>query len=226
MHTIDHMLTQVRIPTASVNLHLLRGEPLFSRAILQSGLAPLCGIMNPEEYQIIYEKTLQVLGIEMSLSREQRLACLMESDASSLAASMVDVFIAPVITLAPCDDHSFIPGPIPTYSGYLDFKIPEWCKDVMIGDAKHECIIWNKAYRHLTASDLIARSEESVELDAAKKILSVYNINANLSSVDTFYAIEKLTTDGMYLAMNYDATRAQPDCFAYHFDEPSYYDTD
>ncbi|RYP35287.1 hypothetical protein DL767_003875 [Monosporascus sp. MG133] len=128
--------------------------------------------------------------------------------------------------MAPCDDHTFISGPMPTYSGFKDFTVPTWCRDVMIGDAKHECIIWNKAYRHLTAPELISRCTEIIGAAAARRILSLYNITPDLSPVDTFYAIEKLTTDGMYLAMNYDAMRAHPDCFAYHFDEPSYYDTD
>jgi carboxylesterase type B len=84
-----------------VNLHLLRDEPLFSRAILQSGLAPLCGIMTVEQYQVLYDKTLSVMGIPSSLPPEERLNRLLAADEAAVAASMVDVFMTPVITLAP-----------------------------------------------------------------------------------------------------------------------------
>lgn len=182
--------------------------------------------MTVDEYQSIYDKTLKVLGIENCLPREEKLTRLLNTDTSSITASMVNVFMTPVITLAPCDDHVLIRGPMPTYSGFRNFIVPTWCQEVMIGDARHECIIWNKAYRHLTARDLISRCTAIVGTDVAKRILGLYGITPDLSRVETFYAIEKLCTDGMYLAMNYDAMRAHPDCFAYHFDEPSPYDTD
>ncbi|KAI1342745.1 alpha/beta-hydrolase [Xylariaceae sp. FL0016] len=212
--------------SVSVNLHLLRNEPLFSRAILQSGLVPLCGVMSVDEYQAVYDKTLKALGISSSLCAEERFTRLLDSESTALVTGMVDVFMTPVITLALCNDHVLIPRSMPTYSDFNEFSLPEWCHDVVIGDAKHECIIWNKAYRHLTAAELISRCTEIVGIDAANRILDLYHIKPEMSKVDIFYAIEKLATDGMYLAMNYDAMRAHPRSFAYHFDEPSLYDTD
>lgn len=182
--------------------------------------------MTVEQYQVLYDKTLSVLGIPSSLSPEERLNRLLVADEAAVAASMVDVFMTPVITLAPCDDHTLIPGPMPDYSAFDNFTIPPWCEEVMIGDARHECIIWNKAYRHLTAPALIARCVDVVGARAAGAILALYGITAELSPQETFYAIEKLCTDGMYLAVNYNAMRAHADCYAYHFDEPSPYDTD
>lgn len=182
--------------------------------------------MTVDQYQVIYDKTLKVLGIPDSLSSKDRLDRLLNTHEDAIAASMVNVFMTPVITLAPCDDHVLIPRPMPTYSDFNSFSVPVWCHEIMIGDARHECIIWNKAYRHLTAPELISRCEDIVGSDTAQIILRLYEITPDLSPVDTFYAIEKLCTDGMYLSMNYDAMRAYPDCFAYHFDEPSPYDTD
>ncbi|KAJ5887952.1 Carboxylesterase type B [Penicillium taxi] len=210
----------------ATNIHLLRDEPLFSGAILQSGLLPLCGIMTVEQYQVIYEKTLQVLGISSDLPPKERLEQLLKVDESRITASMVDVFMTPVVTLAPCDDHFLINGPMPSWSDFGNFKTPSWCKRIMIGDAKNECIIWNKAYRDIPSSNLLSRCESVVGLETAQKLLDIYNITPTMSPTETFYAIEKFTTDGMYLAINYDAMRAAPECFAYHFDEPSPYDNE
>lgn len=176
--------------------------------------------MTIDQYQVIYKKTLKVLGIPENLSKVERLKRLLEADEMDITASMVDVFMTPVITLAPCDDHTLIPRPMPTYSDFHNFRVPDWCQEVMIGDAKHECIIWNKAYRRLTAPDLISRCTEIVGADSAQKILDLYSITLYLSPVDIFYAIEKLSTDGMYLSLNYDAMRAHPDCYAYHLTSP------
>ncbi|KAJ5646846.1 Carboxylesterasetype B [Penicillium lividum] len=210
----------------STNVHLLRDEPLFSGAMLQSGLLPLCGIMTVEQYQNIYEKTLQTLGIPADLSPKERFTQLLEFDESRLTASMVDVFMIPVVTLALCDDQVLIKSPMPSYSSFDKFQPPAWCQHIMIGDAGNECIIWNKSYRDLKAEALLSRCAEVVGLDAAQKLLSIYNITPSLSPAETFYAIEEFTTDGMYLSMNYDAMRAFPDCFAYHFDEPSPYENE
>ncbi|KGO47152.1 Carboxylesterase, type B [Penicillium expansum] len=210
----------------STNVHLLRDEPLFSGAILQSGLLPLCGIMTVEQYQNVYEKTLEVLGIPTDLSPQERFTQLLQVDEARLTASMVDVFMIPVVTLAPCDDHVLIKCPMPSYNSFSAFQPPAWCQHIMIGDAGNECIIWNKAYRDLKAEGLLSRCAAVVGLEAARKLISIYNITPSLSPTETFYAIEKFTTDGMYLAMNYDAMRAFPSCFAYHFDEPSPYDNE
>jgi hypothetical protein len=115
---------------------------------------------------------------------------------------------------------------MPGWSAFDRFTVPPWCKEIMIGDARHEFIIWNKAYRHLTAPALIARCIDTLDERAADTLLALYGITPDLSPQDTFYAIEKLCTDGMYLAVNDDAMRAHPGFFAYHFDEPSPYDTD
>lgn len=88
----------------SVNCHLLRDEPLFSSAILQSGLVNLCGIMSIDEYQILYEKMLVELKIPLDLSIEDRVKRLVEVESEKLTAAMVPVFITPVITMALCDD--------------------------------------------------------------------------------------------------------------------------
>jgi hypothetical protein len=149
---------------------------------------------------------------------------------------MVDVFMTPVITLTPCDDHTLIPGPMPGYSAFGNFTVPPWCEEIMIGDARHECIIWNKAYRHLTAPALISWCIDAAGARAAGAMLALYGITPDLSPQDTFYAIEKLPSTPTRSSARTACTsaggqlrrdmRAHRDCYAYHLDEPSPCDTD
>ncbi|CAJ2503303.1 Uu.00g106970.m01.CDS01 [Anthostomella pinea] len=209
----------------SVNAHILRDEPLFSGAILQSGLLPLCGIMSESEYQVLYEKMLQTLGCPMELSPQDRLTYLLNVSEEDLIAAMVPVFIAPVITMALCDDGVLIPGKMPSWSDFNSVKAPSWCPRVMVGDAANECIIWNKAFRHHDGASVTKLAASFFAPDQAKKILDLYSISSETPKAEVFDKIEKMTTDAI-LAPNYDFMRANPHCYAYHFDEPSRYDNE
>ncbi|KAI4596300.1 hypothetical protein KJ359_005429 [Pestalotiopsis sp. 9143b] len=212
--------------SVSTNIHLARNEPLFSSAILQSGLMPLCGIMTVDEYQVVYEKTLKVLGISEDLPPAARLEQLLATDEARLTATMPEVFMTPVVTLALCDDSVLHPGPMPRWNDFGDFEVPAWCQRIMIGDAKNECIIWNKSYRHMNYQDYLERGTQLIGQANVLQLFGLYGITETLSRQALFEAIEKFTTDAMYLAPNYDAMRANPQSYAYHFDEPSPYDNE
>ncbi|EXJ59293.1 hypothetical protein A1O7_06725 [Cladophialophora yegresii CBS 114405] len=206
----------------SCNVHMLRDERLFSAAIIQSGLLPLCGVLSESQYQVIYDKLLGELNISDKLSPEERLQELLTIDESKLTAAMVPVFVTPVITISPCDDHFLINGPMPSYSNYSDFKPPSWCKRVMIGDVANECMIWNKGFRSYDAQSLVAKIKGFVKDDAkAQKFMDLYGITEDMDRNRTFYKIEKFTTDGLYLAVHWSALRACPEMYAYRFDVPS-----
>lgn len=183
--------------TVSITAHLLRGEPLFSSAIIQSGLLPLCGIMSEHEYQVIYNKMLQELKIPATLSPQERLARLLAASEDDLNTAMVPVFMAPVITMALCDDGVLLPGKMPSWSDFGTVKIPDWCPQVMVGDAVNECIIWNKAFRHYDGASITQLAESYPQSADLKAILQLYGIDAMSSKVETLMKAEKLCTDAM-----------------------------
>jgi carboxylesterase type B len=212
----------------STNVHLLRGEKLFSSAIIQSGLLPLCGVMSEEQYQVIYDKLLDELEVPKTLSPQERLQRLIEIDEAKLTAAMMPIGIIPVLTYSPCDDH-FLVGDqkMPEYSDYTNFGLPEWCQRLVIGDVANECIIWNKSYRELDAAGLLSRIKSFLNDDAkAKKIIDLYDIREDMTHNETFWKIEKMTTDGLYAAVDWTAIRACPKVYAYHFDIPSPFEND
>lgn len=213
----------------SVNVHLLRGEKLFSSAIIQSGLLPLCGVLSVEQYQVIYDKLLDYLEIPKDLPARKRLEKLLEIPEEVLTAAMVPIFITPVITISPCDDGVLVNGPMPKYADYVNFsqQVPHWCQRIMIGDVANECVIWNKAFRELDAQAFVKRCQQFLGDDSkADKLLSLYEIHEKLDRTETFYKIEKFTTDGLYHAVDWLALKSYPTMYAYRFDVISPFDND
>ncbi|KAJ3550115.1 hypothetical protein NM208_g163 [Fusarium decemcellulare] len=211
----------------SANIHLLRDEPLFSSTIIQSGLLPLCGVLSAEQYQGIYEKLLSVLQIPADLPPRERLQRLIDIDENKLTAAMIPVSVIPVITFSPCDDGYLIKQPMPKYSDYANFKPPSWCERIMIGDVKHECVIWNKSFRAMDTEAFIKRIKSFLGSDSkAEKLISAYNISSTSDRDENFWKIENFTTDGLFTAVNWSLIRSYPSVYAYHFDVPSPFDND
>jgi carboxylesterase type B len=221
----------------SVHSHLLRDEPLFSSAIMQSGLVRLCGVMSIDEYQVCYENMLVELGISLDLPPSERVRKLVEVDTADVTAAMVPVFVTSVITMALCDDKVMIPDGIPTFAEHGSLKIPDWCPRIMLGDCANECIIWNKSWDNLsptpmvegqdlatpTAPLLLKKMSSYLGASKAQAIADLYGISETSSPAETFNAIERFTTHGMYTALNYFAEKASPQVYAWHFDVPSPY---
>lgn len=69
---------------------------------------------------------------------------------------------------------------------------------------------------------MIARIKSFVNDDnKAQKLLDLYKITPDMDRNETFYKIEKFTTDGLYLSVHWSALRANPEMYAYRFDVPS-----
>lgn len=214
--------------TESANVHLLRGEKLFSSAIIQSGLLPLCGLMTVDEYQVLYDKCLDVVGISKDLPPRERLQKLIDCDEAEIVKAMPQVCMIPVVSLGPCDDYFLIGNQrMPRYADYKDFKIPDWCERVMIGDVRNEGMIWNKCYRDLDASALIAKIKTFAGgEEKAKLLMDLYDIRPGMSNDETFWKVEQIATDGLFVAVDWLALKSWPKMYAYRFDVPSPFEND
>ncbi|CAI6088622.1 unnamed protein product [Clonostachys chloroleuca] len=209
------------------------GEPLFSSAILQSGLIRLCGVLSIDEYQSVYERILQALDIPIGSNPDDRIERLLSADSSALTKAMVPAFNIPVVTSPLCDDGGFVTGSIPSYEEYNTFSVPEWCPRVMIGDATNECIIWNKSWDNIcdsplapdqdltvpTAALTLAKMESYLGSPKARMFSEIYDNTSDTSEKDLFMKLEKMTTHGQFSAPIYFAQQAaKGSIFAYHFD--------
>ncbi|CUM63844.1 uncharacterized protein PRCAT00001429001 [Priceomyces carsonii] len=212
----------------ATHMAILRDEKLFSRAILQSGLSPLCGIFSIDQYDRVYFKLLEKLGIDTTLTPEKRVEALLGVDGAELAQANEDIFDIQVVTMAYTDDREVLPNnaKIPSWSN-LDKPISSSIEAVMIGDCKNECIIWNDAYKSYSAEEFIQilKSKCSTD-DIAATFIDLYKIHPGLTKSETFNRIEMFTSDGMYLLPNYIFCLANGNAFRYHFDEPSTYNNE
>lgn len=204
----------------SIHTHMLRNEQLFSSAIMQSGTVTLCGIMDVDEYQKLYEKLLVQLGISTSLPADQRVARLLEASPESLIGATKNVLRVLCQTWRLCDDGVILPGGIPRYLDYDKFQVPDWCHEVMIGDCTHESIIWMDPYMRITAEEILSRMNSFFGPKKAAVIAQMYGLTPELSQPEAFRIFENMTSDGMYIMKNYFATKSVPRVYAYHFDVP------
>ena len=210
----------------SVACHMDRGEPLFESAIMQSGVLALCGIMTPQQYQIVFEKLLRELGISLELGSIERVQALAAVSEEKLTQAMVPVFGIPVITMALCDDGVLLPD-MARQADYRNFSRPDFAKRLMIGDALHECIIWNKSWNHMSAPELLERMRVSLGDAGSKLVAELYAITPDMTAKQTFDAMERLTTDAIYRIANHFAMRTVPtNTYGYHFNTPSQYDNE
>ena len=175
--------------------------------ILQFGLIRMCGVMSVDEYQICYEKMLTEIGMPLELSPGKRVEKLLAINTTRVATSMVPVFVTPVITMALCDGV-LIHSSIPSAQQCHEFKIPSWCPEIMMGDARSECIIWNKVWDNLsdirmlatddlstpTAERLLAKMNSYLVTEQRKGIAEIYGITTDLSSKETFDVMERFTS--------------------------------
>ncbi|CAK7236589.1 hypothetical protein SCUCBS95973_009658 [Sporothrix curviconia] len=238
----------------STHAHLLRGEPLFSSAILQSGLLRTCGVLSVSEWQALFDKMLAATGVSVerggdgegsvSVSSCQKVEALAAVPVDVLVAAMQSVFVIPVVTMPLCDDGVLVTGPMPTYDDYTQpFAAPAWCPRLMMGDAKNECIIWNKSWENLAvarmqpgqdlstpdAALVVAKMREFLGEEKAARVAALYGITADMSSQDVFWALERMTTGGIFSLPIYFAELTTPQeppttLYAYHFNVPSPYD--
>ncbi|ODQ65975.1 alpha/beta-hydrolase [Nadsonia fulvescens var. elongata DSM 6958] len=211
----------------SVHLHTLRNEPLFSSAIMQSGLSPLCGIFSIEEYDIVYEKVLKHLNIDTHQPSYDRVKALINVPIEDLTRAMDAVFNVSCVTLPLTDDLVLLAGKsIPAAS---DFAQPEktvlsdFCPRLLIGNVRNESIIWDDEWSHYSASGLINFIHEFIgNKTQSQRILDLYNIDKTLSQRQTYDVIEKIATDGLFLVISdqfITKTGPEIELYTYFFDQ-------
>ncbi|CDK25309.1 unnamed protein product [Kuraishia capsulata CBS 1993] len=212
----------------AAHMMMLKGEKLFNRVLLQSGLSPLCGIFSLAQYDVVYFKILKELGIDTNLSPEERVQALLKTDAVTLSDATAKVFGVPVLTMAYTQDDDFIDH-IPSW-GELGAagQIPDFVDAVVVGDAANECIIWDGTYGSFaTREKFLPRLKSMCSPELYTLITESYDITSDLSDADTFNKVEQFTSDGMYILPNYVFTKGNADTdklYTFHFNQLSEYD--
>lgn len=194
-------------------------QKLFSRAILQSGLTPLCGILSVEEYDSIYFKLLEKLGIDTTMSWEKRVDALLKVDTARLVAANDGISDIECVTMAYTQNEG--QQQLPTWNE-MGRDVSGAVDAIMVGDCQNEAVIWCDGYNDLTALDVVNYIRHKTP--AANTIMELYGITDDMEPEKLSRQLEQLTTDGLFRVPNYVMYQANGQSLVYHFYQPSSYD--
>ena len=124
--------------SASLHKHILGGDPLFDRAILMSGSAPMMGPLAIEIFQAKWRIICEKAGVAEE-SRDQRLGLLRAHPPDAL------IKLVGSATLPPMADGKLVPK-----SWKLgELQSESRCKEIIIGDSRVEAIIFDPLIQHI-----------------------------------------------------------------------------
>lgn len=124
--------------SASLHMHIISGNPLFDRAILMSGSAPMMGPLPVETFQAKWRILCQKAGV-LEESEEKRLELLRALPPDTLMKLLGSA------TVPPMADGDLLPK-----SWKLGDVQPESrCKEIIIGDLRVEAIIFDPLILHI-----------------------------------------------------------------------------
>lgn len=124
--------------SGSLHMHILGGDPLFDRAILMSGSAPMMGPLPLEIFQAKWNILCQKAGV-LEETGDKRLGhlrslsadTLMQMSGSAVLPPLADGYLFP---------HSWTLGAS---------QPPTRCKEIIIGDSRVEAIIFDPLIQHI-----------------------------------------------------------------------------
>ncbi|KAG0645237.1 Lipase 3 [Hyphodiscus hymeniophilus] len=124
--------------SGSLHMHIIGGDPLFDRAILMSGSAPMMGPLPQETFQAKWRILCQKAGV-LEESREVRMQRLRALPPDTLMKMLGSG------TVAPMADGTLLPK-----SWTIGTLQPESrCKEIIIGDVRMDAIIFDPLIQHI-----------------------------------------------------------------------------
>lgn len=165
----------------SLTHHLCADEPLFQRAILQSGIVEASdgGLKERDE---LSERLLEYLHIEESAPKA-RLAALRAAPVERLVSAVTDLKLAPAWPYASDEDPFYSAGP-PRWSTIAQqLQNCQWCKVIIIGDSSFEgFMLINPLLQHGDRQTLLTTLASALQPPDAAALLTAYNIHPALPS--------------------------------------------
>ncbi|KAF4632773.1 hypothetical protein G7Y89_g5342 [Cudoniella acicularis] len=203
--------------SGSLHMHILSGQPLFDRAILMSGTAPMMGPLPAQYIEPSWIKLCKNSGV-LDQTSEVRLENL-----RSLPAEHLMQHCDPHASFIPIADDKLLPK-----SWRLGDAHPETrCKDIIIGDTHVEGIIFDGLIRPLqnVIHDKIkAAFKTSADAEMFCKIFSLGSAKMQ-EHVEFREAMRYLLSVLMFHFPNLRIAETYPGkAYLYHFEEPSPYE--
>lgn len=201
--------------SGSLHMHILGGDPLFDRAILMSGSAPMMGPLPLEIFQAKWNILCQKAGILEDPS-EKRLGHLRALSPDALMQ------ISGSATIPPMAD-----GKLLSKSWTLgDSQPASRCKEVIVGDSRVEAIIFDPLVRHIPQklfNQIV--STAFAEPSDAEKFCKYFGFTSEEQPYEQFRDAVRffLSTIIFHFPNLRVAETYSGKTYLYHFEEPSPY---
>lgn len=203
--------------SGSLHLHILSGKPLFDRAILMSGSAPIMGPLPLEYLEAGWTNLCRNSGV-LSETCEKRLEKL-----RSLSPDELIQKYGPNATLPPLADGKLLP----TSWRLGELHPNSRCKDIIIGNTRVEAIIFDSLSRHLLQNSfhekVLAAFATASDADLFCKYFGFtlseeQPFEAYRDAMRFFLSVVLFHFPGLRVTESYGGN-----AYLYHFEEPSPY---
>jgi carboxylesterase type B len=201
--------------SGSLHMHILGGDPLFDRAILMSGSAPMMGPLPLETFQAKWNILCQKAGVlkEPGAKRLEHLRSLSTDALIQMSGSAA---------IPPMADGKLLPKSWPLGAS----QPPTRCKEIIIGGSRVEAIIFDPHVRHVPQKlfQQIVRSAFA-EASDADKFCQYFGFASDEQPFEAFRdAIRFFLSTVIFHFPNLRiAETFSGKTYLYHFEEPSPY---
>ncbi|KAK5206760.1 hypothetical protein LTR41_007753 [Exophiala xenobiotica] len=214
----------------SCTLHLQSQQPLFKQMMAMGGSSLLMKPLPVAVAEYAYSRVLGAVGIDISLSLEEKLKALFETPVETFLNN-----IGPDVPLLPVHDEEYIKYP----SSFAQWAQPDlqaqipglrWCDCVMVGDCQFDASIFLFVVlpRKAGIANTFRRSLENSLKDFPEervKVLDFYGIaNSGSDDVDMLNILRFGTDIGFYAPTFTMAKAMSGRALLYHFNEPNPWD--
>ncbi|GAM42565.1 hypothetical protein TCE0_044r16652 [Talaromyces pinophilus] len=192
--------------SSSLTYHMCSDEPLFNRAILQSGFpSTISSGQSLSEKDAQYIKLLEFCGIDPN--DPARLSKLRHDVA---AEKLIDAITAlNPFAFTPLDHKTFFPEmPNLANEGKILAKC-DWVDSVIIGDAFYEGFIFTHALKLVPCQLFVAYMHEHFGDDTAIQVLEAYGIQPKMDENLFWNRLTYLVGDAMFSSMFNPSARSR-----------------
>ena len=201
--------------SGSLHMHILGGDPLFDRAILMSGSAPMMGPLPLETFQAKWNILCQKAGV-LEESGAKRLEHLRSLSTDALIKMSGSAVIPPLAD-----------GKLLLKSWALGAVRPRTrCRDIIVGDSRIEAIIFDPLIHHVPQK-LFQQVIHSTfaEPSDANKFCQYFGFTSDEQPFEAFRdAMRFFLSTIIFHCPNLRIAETFPGkAYLYHFEEPSPY---
>lgn len=198
-----------------MHYHVLSGDPLFDRAVLMSGVAPVLGPIPSELVERAWDEMCLSLGVG-DLPIGEKLEKLRSLDAMEVLGAYTKAPMGPMF------DGTYLPLRWDPFAKQKETR----CKAVILGDTKDDGVIVDYISRSIPQDIFLSLLTRNIPASVIQPFLSKFGIRANETlneekykkATREFFSVLIFQYPNLLLSRSFPSKRK----YLYHFDSPSF----